>query len=70
VNKLLTRASEEKCALLVLREVEGHSLAASFEMTGLNRNTIKVKLFRATWYQSAPAPGPRHLKLECNPDWN
>ena len=70
VNKLLTPASEDECALVVWREVEGFSLAALSEMKGLNRNTIKVMLFRLTRYRSAPAPGPPHLKPECNPDWN
>ena len=31
---------------MLLREVEGHSLEELAAMTGLNQNTIKVKLFR------------------------
>ena len=33
--------------LLFEKEVEGHSVQELSEMTGLNENTIKVKLFRA-----------------------
>ena len=33
--------------LLVLKEVEGHSVEELAEQTGMNENTIKVKLFRA-----------------------
>jgi RNA polymerase sigma-70 factor (ECF subfamily) len=47
INKLLTEISEEERALLVWREVEGHSLEDLSEMTGLHGNTLKVKLFRA-----------------------
>ena len=47
VLKLLTRVSEEERNLLMLKEVEGHSVEELAEMTGMNENTIKVKLFRA-----------------------
>lgn len=47
VVKLLTRVSEEERNLLMLKEVEGHSVEELAEMTGMNENTIKVKLFRA-----------------------
>ena len=33
--------------MLLLKEVEGHSVEELAEMTGMNQNTIKVKLFRA-----------------------
>ena len=45
--KLLGRVSEEDRMLLVLKEVEGHSVEELAEQTGMNENTIKVKLFRA-----------------------
>jgi RNA polymerase sigma-70 factor (ECF subfamily) len=45
--KLLARVSEEDRMLLVLKEVEGHSVEELAEQTGMNENTIKVKLFRA-----------------------
>ena len=45
--KLLERVSEEERTLLMLKEVEGHSVEELAEMTGMNENTIKVKLFRA-----------------------
>jgi RNA polymerase sigma-70 factor, ECF subfamily len=47
VMKLLTRVSEEERMLLMLKEVEGYSVEELAEQTGMNENTIKVKLFRA-----------------------
>jgi RNA polymerase sigma-70 factor (ECF subfamily) len=46
VMKLLDRVSEEDRTLILLKEVEGHSVEELAQMTGLNENTIKVKLFR------------------------
>ncbi len=46
VNKLLARVPEDDRLLLLLKEVEGFSLAELSEMTGLNLNTLKVRLFR------------------------
>jgi len=46
VVKLLDRVSEEDRSLILLKEVEGHSVEELAAMTGLNENTIKVKLFR------------------------
>jgi RNA polymerase sigma-70 factor (ECF subfamily) len=47
VVKLLARLPEEERNLLLLKEVEGHSVEELAAMTGINENTIKVKLFRA-----------------------
>src|SRR5450432_2889242 len=47
VMKLLSRVSEEERMLLMMKEVEGHSVEELASMTGMNENTIKVKLFRA-----------------------
>jgi RNA polymerase sigma-70 factor (ECF subfamily) len=47
VVKLLARLSEEDRNLILLKEVEGHSVEELSGMTGMNENTIKVKLFRA-----------------------
>ena len=47
VNKLLSKVSPEDRTLLLLKEVEGHSVEELSAMTGMNENTIKVKLFRA-----------------------
>lgn len=47
VMKLLTKISEEDRTLILLKEVEGHSVEELSQMTGMNENTIKVKLFRA-----------------------
>lgn len=47
VMKLLSKLSEEDRSLLLLKEVEGHSVEELSDMTGMNENTIKVKLFRS-----------------------
>src|SRR3954462_1022950 len=47
IFKLLSKISEEDRSLILLKEVEGPSVEELYEMTGLNENTIKVKLFRA-----------------------
>jgi RNA polymerase sigma-70 factor, ECF subfamily len=47
VQKLLSKVSEEDRMLLMLKEVEGFSVEELAEKTGMNENTIKVKLFRA-----------------------
>ena len=45
--KILAKVSEEERVLLIQKEVEGHTVEELARMTGLNENTIKVKLFRA-----------------------
>jgi RNA polymerase sigma-70 factor (ECF subfamily) len=45
--KLLSRVSEEERMLLMMKEVEGYSVEELAAKTGMNENTIKVKLFRA-----------------------
>lgn len=47
ILKLLSKVSEEDRMLMLLKEVEGHSVEELSAMTGMNENTIKVKLFRA-----------------------
>jgi RNA polymerase sigma-70 factor (ECF subfamily) len=47
VLKLLSKVSEEERMLLMMKEVEGFSVEELAERTGMNENTIKVKLFRA-----------------------
>jgi len=47
VLKLLSRVSEEERMLLMLKEVDGYSVEELAVRTGMNENTIKVKLFRA-----------------------
>jgi len=47
VLKLLSRVSEEERMLLMMKEVEGYSVEELASQTGMNENTIKVKLFRA-----------------------
>lgn len=44
--QLLAKVSPEDRNLILLKEVEGHSVEELAGMTGLNENTIKVKLFR------------------------
>jgi RNA polymerase sigma-70 factor (ECF subfamily) len=46
VMKLLSKVSEEARSLILLKEVEGHSVEELAAITGLNENTIKVKLYR------------------------
>jgi RNA polymerase sigma-70 factor (ECF subfamily) len=46
IAKLLTKISDEDRSLIMLKEVEGHSVEELAQMTGMNENTIKVKLFR------------------------
>ena len=46
VMKLLDKVSAEDRSLILLKEVEGHSVEELAAMTGLYENTIKVKLFR------------------------
>ncbi|MBI5283219.1 MAG: sigma-70 family RNA polymerase sigma factor [Candidatus Solibacter usitatus] len=47
ILKLLSKVSAEDRNLMMLKEVEGHSVEELSAMTGMNENTIKVKLFRA-----------------------
>jgi RNA polymerase sigma-70 factor (ECF subfamily) len=47
IIKLLSKISAEDRSLILLKEVEGHSVEELSQMTGMNENTIKVKLFRA-----------------------
>ena len=47
ILKLLAKLSAEDRSLILLKEVEGHSVEELSEMTRMNENTIKVKLFRA-----------------------
>ena len=45
--RLLSKVSEEERTLLIQKEVHGLTVHELAGMTGLNENTIKVKLFRA-----------------------
>jgi RNA polymerase sigma-70 factor (ECF subfamily) len=47
VQKLLARVPEEDRTLLVLKEIEGHSVGELARMTGASESAIKTKLFRA-----------------------
>ncbi len=47
VVKLLAKLSEEDRTMILLKEVEGYSVEELSRLTGMNENTIKVKLFRA-----------------------
>lgn len=47
VMKLLERLSEEDRTMILLKEVEGYSVEELSRISGMNENTIKVKLFRA-----------------------
>jgi RNA polymerase sigma-70 factor (ECF subfamily) len=47
VVKLLGKLSEEDRTMILLKEVEGYSVEELSRLSGMNENTIKVKLFRA-----------------------
>ena len=47
LNKLLARIPEDDRWLLVIKEVEGRSIAELSDMTGMTASAIKIKLFRA-----------------------
>jgi RNA polymerase sigma-70 factor (ECF subfamily) len=47
LHKLLARLPEEDRVLLVLKEVEGHSVGELAQMTGATESAIKTRLFRA-----------------------
>src|SRR5713226_10741884 len=47
IMKLLMKVPEEERMLLIEKEVEGRTVEELSKATGLNENTIKVKLFRA-----------------------
>jgi RNA polymerase sigma-70 factor, ECF subfamily len=46
LNRLLERIPAEDRRLLLLRELEGYPVAKLSELTGLDENTIKARLFR------------------------
>ena len=62
LNKLLERLPEEERHLLLLKELEGYSVAQLSEETGLNENTIKVRLFRTRQRLAKAA-----VRLRCFP---
>ena len=46
LNELLTRVPEDDRWLLISKDAEGFSLDELSQITGLNENTIKIRLFR------------------------
>ena len=62
LNRLLERLPEEERHLLLLKELEGYSVAQLSEETGLNENTIKVRLFRTRQRLAKAA-----MRLRCLP---
>ena len=62
LNRLLERLPEEERHLLLLKELEGYSVAQLSEETGLNENTIKVRLFRTRRRLAKAA-----VRLRCFP---
>jgi RNA polymerase sigma-70 factor (ECF subfamily) len=53
LNTLLGRIPDEDRCLLLLRELEGYSVAKLSEVTGLNESTIKARLFRTRQHLAA-----------------
>jgi len=47
LNRLLARIPEAERSLLILKEVQGHSITELAEMTGMTASAIKITLFRA-----------------------
>ena len=47
LHKLLARVPDDDRMLLVLKEVEGHSVGELARMTGSSESAVKTKLFRA-----------------------
>jgi RNA polymerase sigma-70 factor (ECF subfamily) len=47
VVRLLARMSPEDRSLLLMRELEGYTLQELAKLSGLNANTVKVRLFRS-----------------------
>ena len=47
VERLLAELSPEERLMIVLKEVEGYSVEEISEATGINPNTVKVRMFRA-----------------------
>ena len=47
IERLLAELNEEDRMMLVMKEVEGYAVEEISEITGLNVNTVKVRLFRA-----------------------
>jgi len=47
LNKILAKVPEDDRWLLIMKEVEGHSVAELAGMTGAGESAIKTKLFRA-----------------------
>jgi len=47
LNKILAKVPEDYRWLLIMKEVEGHSVAELAGMTGAGESAIKTKLFRA-----------------------
>ena len=46
LNKLLAQIPDDDRVLILLKEVDGCSVPHLAQMTGMNENTIKVKLYR------------------------
>jgi len=67
VNKLLMCIPEEDRWLLISKEVEGFSVSELSEITGLNKNTIKVRLFRIRQGLVAAAARLRHNRGQVHP---
>jgi len=47
LNKLLPKIPENDRWMLIMKEVEGHSVSELAEMTGVSECSVKTKLFRA-----------------------
>jgi RNA polymerase sigma-70 factor, ECF subfamily len=58
LNKLLACIPQEDRLLIILKEVEGHSIGELAEISGLTAGVVKVRLFRARRRLVAAAGNP------------
>ena len=64
LHKMLARVPEDDRWLLIMKEVEGHSVGELMEMTGASESSIKTKLFRARQKLVQVAEQLSHRPLE------
>lgn len=65
LNSLLAGVPSVDRHLLILREVEGLSMAELADATGLNENTVKIRLFRTRRRLASAAGVHRKARLRC-----
>jgi len=64
LHKLLANLPEDDRWLLIMKEVEGHSVAELMEMTGASESSVKTRMFRARQKLLAVARELSHRPVE------